>query len=86
MKLIDLPDILRRVVCLPQDGCPFCGERLFSKKSHLIIVCTGLLKKDGWTVYRCLRCGAEFRMFLPKLGKMTRLVKARLHIVIPEPD
>lgn len=84
MKLRDLPDVFRKVVYLPRDDCPYCAERIFSKNSQLVVLYTGVLKKNGWTVYRCHRCQAEFRMFFPKLGKLTHLAKARLHIVTPE--
>jgi DNA-directed RNA polymerase subunit RPC12/RpoP len=84
MKLKDLPDCFRKVVFLPRDDCPYCGEYIFLKNSRLVILHTGVLEKNRWTVYYCHRCGAEFRMFFPKLGKLTYLAKVRLHIATPE--
>lgn len=84
MRLRSLPDDFQRVVFLPRGCCPYCGASIFVKNSELVILYTGIFKINGWTVYRCNNCQAEFRMFFPRLGELTRLAKAHLHIADPE--
>ena len=84
MKLRNLPDDFQKVVFLPRDCCPYCRASIFAKNSKLVILYTGIFKRNGWTVYHCNNYQAEFHMFFPKLGKLTHSAKARLHIADPE--